>query len=477
MSRPRALLVGIHTPDRSLEAVHASLDELSRLADTLGMDEIGRLVQRRQGTGAMHLLGEGKLRELAAWTGGTGVVQRGPPPKRTGTRAEDPDAVPPAPDADALLEALPEFDPAPFLAEMGVPPGEPVAQVVIVNHELSPSQLRNLRSAAGCEVLDRNGVIIEIFHQRAKSREARAQVELARLAYLSPRLRELGGASERQRGGIGGKGAGESSLELDRRKVRDRMAELRRELADIEANRGVRRERRQDLRQVALVGYTNAGKSSLMRALTGAEPYVADQLFATLDTTVRRLSPELTPPVLVTDTVGFISDLPHSLVASFRSTLDAALEAGLLLHVVDASDPAWREEEAVTAQVLADIGAETLPRVLLFNKCDRLGEGEEAALLAERPFAWATSAHDPARVAELHARIAAHFGRHDEEVELFVPWSHAAAMGQVHARARVLAEDFEAEGVRYRLCAPAEVLAALRRAAGAPDEAAADPGA
>jgi GTPase len=468
MSRPRALLVGIHTSDRSAEELDTSLDELSRLADTLGMDEIGRLVQKRRGTGAAHVLGEGKLREMAAWTGGPGVVSRGPR-DQAGTRKGDPDAVlSDEPDADTIIDELPEIDPTAFLLEVGIPEGEPIAQVVIVNHELSPSQLRNLRSAAGCEVLDRNGVIIEIFHQRAQSREARLQVELARLAYMAPRLRELGGPSERQRGGIGGKGAGESGLEMNRRKVRDRMAEVRRELKDLENSRGVLRERRQDVRQVALVGYTNAGKSSLMRVLTGAEPYVADQLFATLDTTVRRLSPEILPPVLVTDTVGFISDLPHSLVASFRSTLDAALEAGLLLHVVDASDPAWREEEAVTATVLEEIGAGTLPRVLLFNKCDRLHPDEEAALLAERPFAWATSAHDAERVAELHARITAHFGRHDEEAELFVPWSHGAAMGQVHARARVISEDFEDEGVRYQLRAPADVVAHLRLAAGYP---------
>ncbi|MCK6506753.1 GTPase HflX [Myxococcota bacterium] len=445
MSPPRAVLVGILVPGRDPQDLEASLDELGRLCDTLGMDPVGRVTQRRPGTGAAILLGEGRLRELAAWTGGTGVVQRGPPRTRADRgEEEDPDELPPEP---------------------GAPPGERRADVVVVDHELSPSQLRNLKSATGVEVLDRNGVIIEIFSQRARSREARLQVELARLQYLAPRLRELGGPSERQRGGIGGKGAGESGLELDRRKVRDRIAEVRRELKAIEETSGVRRERRQEVRQVALVGYTNAGKSSLMRTLTGAEPYVADQLFATLDTTVRRLSPDVSPSILVTDTVGFIKDLPHSLVASFRSTLDAALEAGLLLHVVDAGDPSWRAQEAVTVQVLAEIGAGDLPRVLLFNKCDLLPPGAEDALLAERPDAWTTAAHDPARVAALHDRIVQHFAATDPEVELFVPWSRGAAMGLVRSLARVEAEEFLDEGVRYRLRAPPEVLARLQAAA------------
>lgn len=439
MGKPRAVLVGVLVPDRAEEALSSSLDELGRLCDTLGFEVVGRVTQRRPGTGAAVLLGQGRLEELAAWTGGTGRVHRGPA-KKGGEEAEDEEEAPPPAEVDeAQARAARRAD------------------VVVVDHELSPSQLRNLKSACGVEVLDRNGVIIEIFSQRAKTREARLQVELARLAYLAPRLRELGGPSERQRGGIGGKGAGETSLELDRRKIRDRMAEIRRELQTIESDRRVRRDRRKEVRQVALVGYTNAGKSSLMRALTGAEPYVADQLFATLDTTVRRLTPEPTPPILVTDTVGFIQDLPHSLVASFRSTLDAALEAGLLLHVVDASDPAWRDQERVTVEVLGEIGAGDLRRVLLFNKCDRLTPEQEAALAEERPEAWFTAAHDPERVAALHARIVAAFARHDPEFELFVPWSRAALTGRVRAQAEVLSESFEDDGVRYRLRAPEEV--------------------
>jgi GTP-binding protein HflX len=345
------------------------------------------------------------------------------------------------------------------------PRGPTTATVVVVDHELSPSQLRNLKSAAGCEVLDRTGVIIEIFSQRARTREARLQVEAARLQYLAPRLRELGGPSERQRGGIGGKGAGETALELDRRKIRDRIAEIRRELVELEETSGVRRSRRREVRQVALVGYTNAGKSSLLRALTGAEPYVADQLFATLDTTVRKLQPECVPPVLVTDTVGFIKDLPHSLVASFRSTLDAALEASLVLHVVDAADAGWREQEQVTATVLADIGAGDVPRILLFNKCDRLDPAAEQALAEERPDAWFTAARDPARTLQLRDAIVAWFQREDPPFELFVPWSRSALVGRIRAAATVVSEAYEDDGVRYVLRAPESVATELRAAA------------
>ena len=470
MPPSRALLVGILVPGRPPEDLDASLDELGRLCKTLGFQVVGRFVQRRADTEAAQLLGRGRLKALADWTGGSGEVHRGP--KKTKKNPEDDEIqsemdeddwdLPSDEDEDADLDDAPE----PPEDDAGPGPDGPRANVVVVDHDLSPSQLRNLKDAAGCEVLDRSGVIIEIFSQRARSREARLQVELARLTYLAPRRRELGGPSERPRGGIGGKGAGETGVELDRRRNRDRMAEIRRELAELEGNSAVRRERRQDARKVALVGYTNAGKSSLMRALTDAEPYVADQLFATLDTTIRRLHPAARPPILVTDTVGFIKDLPHSLVASFRSTLDAAAEASLLLHVVDASDPTWRQQEEVTAAVLGEIGAADIARVLLFNKCDRLSEDAIAALQAERPDAWTTSARSEAATAALHARIVSWFVSRDPEAELFVPWSHASVTGMIHAQTTVMSEVFEDEGVRFQVRAAEDVLARVRGALG-----------
>ena len=204
------------------------------------------------------------------------------------------------------------------------PEARPRPEFVIVDHDISPSQARNLERATGAQVLDRTGVIVEIFHRHAHSREAKLQVEIARLKYVSPRLRESPGGGRQQ-----GVGAGESDLELDRRKIRDRLAELKEQLEGIQRDNDQRRAARRDQLRVALVGYTNAGKSSLMRALTGSEVLVADKLFATLDTTVRALQPEAKPHVLVSDTVGFIKKLPHDLVASFRSTLAEALEASL----------------------------------------------------------------------------------------------------------------------------------------------------
>lgn len=463
MSQPRAILVGILVPGRVPEDLDASLDELGRLCKTLGFRVVGRLVQRRASTEAASLLGRGRLKALADWTGGPGEIRRGPPKVRKGDEEDDTpeDEVPLGDEPED--EASDEGEDAPGA---GPSPDGQRATVVVVDCDLSPSQLRNLKSAVDCEVLDRSGVIIEIFSQRARSREARLQVELARLTYLAPRLRELGGPSERQRGGIGGKGAGETGVELDRRRVRDRISEIHRELEDMETNSSVRRERRTNARKVALVGYTNAGKSSLMRALTDAVPDVADQLFATLDTTVRRLHPDATPSILVTDTVGFIKDLPHSLVASFRSTLDAALEAGLLLHVVDAADPTWRDQERVTAAVLAEIGASEIPRILLLNKCDKLSAEAVAALAVERPDAWTTSAHSPQATADLHRRIATWFAMRDPETELFVPWSHGSATGMIHAQTLVISESFEDEGVRFRVRAPEDVLARVRAALG-----------
>ena len=462
-ARPRAVLVGVLLPGRDPADLAASLDELGRLCDTLGIEPVGRLTQRRSSARNMVLLGEGALVTLAGWTGGPGVISRGPAKKvhKAGVHAErdedddeDSDLTDAEREAEAAGEAEDE-DEAESARERGAEDDAGAsgrrADMVVVDHELSPSQLKNLRSATGVEVLDRTGVIIEIFHTRARSREARLQVEMARLTYEAPRLRELGGPSERQQGGVGGKGAGESSLELDRRRIRDRIAAIRRELTELDGERAGRRSRRVDLRQVALVGYTNAGKSSLMRALTGAEIYVADQLFATLDTTVRRLVPEVVPPVLVTDTVGFIRDLPHSLVASFRSTLDAALDAALVLHIVDAGDPSWRLQEEVTAEVLSDIGAEELPRVLVFNKIDKLSPEALAELRAERPEAWFTAAHVAEEVEGLHQRIARHFLRDAVEATLLVPWTAGALLAKLRGELELLSETHEANGTRLRV--------------------------
>jgi GTP-binding protein HflX len=307
-------------------------------------------------------------------------------------------------------------------------------------------------------------VILAIFQRHARSREARLQVEIARLSYLAPRLRESGGGKDRQGGGIGGRGAGESAIELDRRKVRDRIAELRAELASIERDAGTRRKRRREHPTVALVGYTNAGKSSWMRALTGSGVLVEDKLFATLDTTVRALHPETAGRVLVSDTVGFIKKLPHDLVASFRSTLDEARDCDLLLQVVDVSDPAFPAQLEVTREVLAEIGAVESPRLLVLNKADRLDPEARAQLARERPDAILVSAKDPADVARLRERIVAFFERDMVEAELFVPYARQRVVGEAHEAGRVLSERHDQAGTHLRVRARPEVLARLRAA-------------
>src|ERR1700675_2863444 len=369
--RPRAVLVSVRLSGVTDAEQRSSLKELQRLCETLGFQVVGEVTQKLKGLGATTLLGEGKLMELATWTGGTGVVPKGPPGKRKATEKDS---------APSDLQTPPS------------PTGEPRATVVVIDHELSPRQLRNIKSAtSAAEVLDRTGVIIEIFHRHASSRPARLQVEIARLTYMAPRLRETGGG-DRQRGGIGQKGTGESSVELDRRKIRDRISELKAELAAIEDESKTRRARRQEALRVALVGYTNAGKSSLMRALTGSHVLVADKLVATLDTTVHALWPESRPRILVSDTVGFIKKLPHDLVASFRSTLDEALEASLLLQIVDAADPTYESQLEVSRNVLREIGADVVPSRLILNKIDRVSEADRAALRAKHPDAILLSA-------------------------------------------------------------------------------------
>ncbi len=441
---PKAVLVGVMTPQVDEASFRAGLTELARLCKTLGLQVVGEVTQRR-GHLDMNVLGAGKLRELSRWTGGRGVVPKGPPKQRR--EAEKAAAA-------AEAEAAPEV---PEAEEGEAPPEEPVrATHVIVDHELTPSQVRNLAGATGAQVLDRAAVIVEIFHRHASSKEARLQVEIARLAYLSPRIRESGG--DRVRGGVGAKGAGETALELDRRRVRDRIAVLRRELSEIEDGRSARRARRRDAQTVALVGYTNAGKSSLMRALTGSDVMIADKLFATLDTTVRTLWPPATPPVLVTDTVGFIQKLPHDLVASFRSTLDAALEASLLLYVVDAADPAHVQQLRVTREVLGEIGAGDVPSIVVFNKTDRLEAAEIATLLESEPGSVATAAVDPDAVARLRDLLVAHFASQQPEVAFVVPWHRQALIGQIRAAATVIEEAFTDDGISYTVRAPQAVL-------------------
>ena len=252
--------------------------------------------------------------------------------------------------------------------------------LVIFDDDLTPAQVRSLETRLQKKVLDRSEVILAIFAEHARTREARLQVELAQLEYLLPRLTRMWGHLSRQQGGIGTRGPGETQLEVDRRRVRTKIAILKRKLEEVDKERRVQRARRHTVHRTALVGYTNAGKSTLMNALTGSSVVAEDKLFATLDATTRRLRLTSGDVTLLTDTVGFIRKLPHHLVAAFRSTLQEVVEADLLVHVIDASSPAVREQIAEVDRVLGEMGATDRPRVLALNKSDIADETELAGL-------------------------------------------------------------------------------------------------
>src|SRR3954464_11397797 len=409
----RAIVAAVQLSSVKDLEFEASLAELRQLAKTLGFEAVAPFTQKRAGFDKTAYFGTGKREELR------------------------------------------------LLAEAHK------ADAILIDHEISPSQAFNLEKEVGCEVMDRTMVILEIFHRHARSRVARAQVEIARLGYMAPRLREAAkqaGPKDRARSGTGGRSGGESHGELDRRKIRDRITELQKELDGMGLERRTQRERRQereDLARVALVGYTNAGKSTLMRALTGSEALVADKLFATLDTTVRALHPETIPHVLVSDTVGFIKNLPHGLVASFKSTLDEALEASLLVHIVDASDPGFMRQLEVTEEVLEEIGAEGVPGLLVFNKIDRAGDA--SALQAKFPAAIVMSARRDGDIAKLHGAIAAFFQGDLVEAELFLPWAAQKARGEVFASCKVIEERADDQGAFLRIRGEAEAVKRLAK--------------
>jgi GTP-binding protein HflX len=434
-----AALASVHLPNVTDLEFNASLTELRELAKTLGYRVIQTFTQNRTSFDATGYLGIGKRQEIRQFVLGG--------PNDSG-------------EADSTTKPSDEVK-------------EPAFEMLFVDHEISPSQARNLEKEIGCEVMDRTMLILEIFQRNARTRIAVAQVEIARLGYMGPRLREaakLAGPQGRQRSGVGGRGAGESHTELDRRKIRDRIAGLQAEIAAMHVERETQRARRQAGESpgtVALVGYTNAGKSTLMRALTGSQVLVANKLFATLDTTVRALHPESVPRVLVTDTVGFIKNLPHGLVESFKSTLEEALDASLLLHVIDCSDPGFERQLEVTEDVLRDIGANSVARFKIFNKIDHVGDESaqadlEVALKVKYPDSVVMSAIRPGDVARLYGIIVSHFQRDLVEGELFVPWTQQQVRGEIFGSCEVLSERAEADGAFFLVRVEAAKLEQLR---------------
>jgi GTP-binding protein HflX len=411
----RVVLIGVY--QRDLTAAETSLRELSALAETAGAVVLDGLLQRRPHPDPATYLGRGKaeeLRDVVAFVG---------------------------------------------------------ADTVIADTELAPSQRRALEDVVKVKVIDRTAVILDIFSQHAKSREGKAQVELAQLQYLLPRLRGWGDSMSRQAGGqvggagagMGSRGPGETKIELDRRRIHSRMAKLRREIADMAPARVVKRQERERnaVPSVAIAGYTNAGKSSLLNRITRAGALVENALFATLDTTVRRTETPDGRPYTLTDTVGFVRNLPHQLVEAFRSTLEEVEQADLLLHVVDASHPDPAAQLATVRQVVADVGARDVPELVVFNKADLVDGDTRMVLRGLEPTAVFVSARTGEGIDRLKDTVAALLPLPEHEVTAVVPFERGDLVSLVHEHGRVLATDYAETGTRLHALVGDETRAAL----------------
>jgi GTP-binding protein HflX len=430
----RALLIAIRTPDINQQEVDESLSELSRLVTTLGFQVVGTKSQRQQSTKQLSVLGSGKLEELATLT------------------SED--------DFEDQNENQIDFDQDDLTDLISSPEMQSLANIVVFDCELSPNQLRHVEAALGVEVYDRTRVIIEIFSRHARTRTAKLQVEIAKLNYLTPRIRdENSGDRERQKGSW----IGETAFEINRRRIRDKIAELKRELKKLQGEMQGRRSGRVEQLCVALVGYTNAGKSSLMRALTDSEVLVEDKLFATLDTTVRALQPPTQPRILISDTVGFIKKLPHDLIASFHSTLEEAKDADLLLYVVDASDENFVSQLATVDQVLAEIKVDSRNKMLLLNKMDNLTEEQQLSLLEQYPDALQISTLNKSDIALVHQEIQLFLEKKMCAACFHIPYNASGIMGEIHSKMQVIDEQYHEDGMRLTIKASPVALERLHK--------------
>lgn len=411
---PRAVLCAVQPSHQDDDETEASLQELAHLLVGLGAVPVAALTQRQAQAPGPLVFGAGKLEEL-----------------RT-----------------IVADLLPEDD----------EPTDEGRVLLVFDGELTPGQQRNLTREFGVEVLDRTQVILRIFSQRARTRTAQLEIELAELSYEAPRIRDEEALGDKQAGGGGRGGKGNTNVELRKQEIRKRLAFLREEIVKATKAQSARRARREQVRAVALVGYTNAGKSSWMRALTGSEVLVQNALFATLDTTVRQLHPVTQPRIVVADTVGFLRNLPNHLLASFRSTLDEALDADLLLLVIDGADAQWQAHLETTQKVLSEVGADDISVQYVVNKADNMSAEQKDRVRALLPDAVFVSSRSPSDVKRVHQLVVEFFDQHLTEAELLVPFDRGALRAEICATARVVSETFDETGGLLRVRAEPEQI-------------------
>lgn len=406
----RAILIGMEWGrNDSLWTVEDSLEELKQLADTAGATVIKKFIQKRPKPDPAFFIGRGKVQELALY---------------------------------AQQENI---------------------DLCIFDDELSPAQQRNIESVMGIRILDRTALILDIFAQRARTNEGKLQVELAQLQYTLPRIMGKGLMLSRLGGGIGTRGPGETKLEVDRRRIRDRIAFIKDQIEKVKAVRSLHRSKRKknNVFEVSLVGYTNAGKSTLLNTLTNSDIYAKDQLFATLDPTTRQLTLPNKQEIIITDTVGFIQRLPHQLIAAFRSTLEVVTEADLLVHVIDVSHELYKEQAAAVHEVLKEIGAETKPVITVYNKIDKLPPDSKLAdRLALEEDTVCISAAKKLNLETLQQMIESHLKSKAVEVTLCIPYAETAKAAQLHETANVLEQEYTENGAVMKVILPVEDLEA-----------------
>lgn len=406
----RAILIGMEWGrNDSLWTVDDSLEELKQLADTAGATVIKKFIQKRPKPDPAFFIGRGKVQELALY---------------------------------AQQENI---------------------DLCIFDDELSPAQQRNIESVMGIRILDRTALILDIFAQRARTNEGKLQVELAQLQYTLPRIMGKGLMLSRLGGGIGTRGPGETKLEVDRRRIRDRIAFIKDQIEKVKAVRSLHRSKRKknNVFEVSLVGYTNAGKSTLLNTLTNSDIYAKDQLFATLDPTTRQLALPNKQEIIITDTVGFIQRLPHQLIAAFRSTLEVVTEADLLVHVIDVSHELYKEQAAAVHEVLKEIGAETKPVITVYNKIDKLPPDSKLAdRLALEEDTVCISAAKKLNLESLQQMIESHLKSKAVEVTLCIPYAETAKAAQLHETANVLEQEYTENGAVMKVILPVEDLEA-----------------